>query len=43
MVRIGWLGASWAIQAPPGREQLAGREENWAQVANGVDTLLRFR
>jgi transcriptional regulator len=53
MDQNGWVRASWAVteygrQAKwyaltrAGREQLAKREQNWAQVVKGVDALLRF-
>ena len=49
----GWVRASWAITeygrkakwyalTRAGREQLASREKNWAQVVKGVDAVLRF-
>ena len=49
----GWVRASWAITeygrkakyyalTRTGREQLAEREENWEQVAKGVQAILRF-
>jgi PadR family transcriptional regulator PadR len=53
MEQQGWLRASWAITdygrkakwyalTGAGRKQLANREKNWAQVAKGVDAILRF-
>ena len=53
MEQNGWVRASWAITeygrkakwyalTRAGREQLASRENNWAQVAKGVDAVLRF-
>ena len=53
MEQNGWVRASWAVTeygrkakwyslTRAGREQLARREENWAQVAKGVDAMLRF-
>jgi transcriptional regulator len=53
MEQNGWVRASWAITdygrkakwyalTQAGREQLASREQNWAQVAKGVDAILRF-
>jgi PadR family transcriptional regulator PadR len=53
MEQQGWLRASWAITdygrkakwyalTSAGRKQLASREKNWAQVAKGVDAILRF-
>ena len=53
MEQNGWVRASWAIThygrkakwyalTRAGREQLASREENWAQVVKGVDAVLRF-
>jgi PadR family transcriptional regulator PadR len=53
MEQQGWVRASWAITdygrkakwyalTRVGREQLAGRERNWAQVVKGVDAVLRF-
>jgi PadR family transcriptional regulator, regulatory protein PadR len=53
MEQNGWLRASWAITdygrkarwyalTRAGREQLASREESWAQVVKGVDAVLRF-
>jgi transcriptional regulator len=49
----GWTRANWALTeygrkakwyalTRLGREQLASREENWAQVVKGVDAVLRF-
>ncbi|MFZ0746933.1 MAG: PadR family transcriptional regulator [Terracidiphilus sp.] len=49
----GWVRASWAITdygrkakwyalTRAGREQLACCEKNWAQVAKGVEAVLRF-
>ena len=49
----GWVRASWAVTeygrkakyytlTRTGREQLAEREENWEQVAKGVQAILRF-
>jgi PadR family transcriptional regulator, regulatory protein PadR len=53
MEQNGWVRASWAITeygrkakwyalTRAGREQLASREQNWAQVVKGVDAILRF-
>ena len=53
MEQNGWVRASWAITdygrkakwytlTRAGREQLAGREKNWAQVVKGVDAILHF-
>lgn len=53
MEQNGWVRANWAITeygrkakwyalTRAGREQLATREKNWAQVVKGVDALLRF-
>ena len=53
MEQSGWVRASWAITeygrkakwyalTRAGREQLASREKNWAQVVKGVDAILRF-
>jgi PadR family transcriptional regulator, regulatory protein PadR len=53
MEQNGWVSASWAVTeygrkakwyalTRVGREQLASREENWAQVVKGVDAILRF-
>jgi len=53
MEQNGWVRASWAITdygrnakwyalTRAGREQLANREKNWAQVVRGVDAILRF-
>jgi len=53
MEQHGWVRASWAITdygrkakwyalTRAGREQLASREQNWRQVAQGVDAILRF-
>jgi transcriptional regulator len=53
MEQNGWVRASWAVTdygrkakwytlTRAGREQLANRENNWAQVAKGVDAILRF-
>jgi PadR family transcriptional regulator, regulatory protein PadR len=53
MEQIGWVRAVWAVTeygrkakwstlTRAGRDQLAGREKNWAQVVKGVDALLRF-
>ena len=49
----GWVCASWAVTdygrkakyyelTRTGREQLAEREQNWEQVAKGVQAILRF-
>jgi DNA-binding PadR family transcriptional regulator len=38
----GWTRAKWYALTRLGREQLASREENWAQVVKGVDAVLRF-
>lgn len=49
----GWLRANWALTdygrkakwyglTRAGRNELARREKNWAQVAKGVDAVLRF-
>jgi transcriptional regulator len=48
-----WVRASWALTeygrkakyyalTRTGREQLAEREDNWEQVAKGVQAILRF-
>lgn len=53
MEQNGWVRSKWAITdygrkakwyslTRVGREQLAVREENWQQVAKGVDAILRF-
>jgi PadR family transcriptional regulator, regulatory protein PadR len=53
MEQSGWVRATWAITdygrkakwytlTRAGRDQLAIREENWAQVVKGVDAVLRF-
>ncbi len=53
MEQNGWVRASWAVTdfgrkakwyslARAGRQHLASREENWAQVVKGVDAVLRF-
>lgn len=53
MEQNGWVRATWAITdygrkakwyslTRAGREQLARREKNWAQVVQGVDAVLRF-
>jgi PadR family transcriptional regulator, regulatory protein PadR len=53
MEQHGWVRASWAITdygrkakwyalTRAGREHLASRERNWAQVVKGVDAILRF-
>jgi len=53
MEQNGWLRACWATTnygrkakwyalTSVGREQLASREKNWAQVVKGVDAMLRF-
>jgi transcriptional regulator len=53
MEQNGWVRANWAITeygrkakwyalTRAGREQLANREKNWAQVVQGVDAMLRF-
>jgi PadR family transcriptional regulator, regulatory protein PadR len=53
MEQHGWVRATWAMTSygrkakwysltHAGREQLASREENWAQVVKGVDAVLRF-
>ena len=53
MEQNGWLRASWAVTeygrkakwyalTRAGREQLAEREKNWAQVVRGVDAVLHF-
>jgi PadR family transcriptional regulator PadR len=53
MEQNSWVRASWAITdygrkakwytlTRAGREQLAGREKNWAQVVKGVDAILHF-
>jgi PadR family transcriptional regulator, regulatory protein PadR len=53
MEQNGWVRAVWAVTeygrkakwytlTRAGRDQLAGREKNWAQVVKGVDALLRF-
>jgi len=34
--------AKWYALTRAGREQLATREKNWAQVVKGVDAMLRF-
>ena len=51
MEQNGWVHAAWAITSygrkakwyaltRAGREQLASREKNWAQVVQGVDAIL---
>ena len=53
MEKNGWVRASWAVTeygrkakwyalTRAGRDQLANREKNWAQVVKGVDAVLRF-
>jgi len=53
MEQHGWMRAKWAVTeygrkakwyalTRSGREQLADREKNWAQVVKGVDAILRF-
>ncbi len=53
MEQNGWVRVSWAVTdygrkakwhalARAGREHLASREKNWAQVVKGVDAVLRF-
>ena len=53
MEQNGWVRSSWAVTdygrkakwyelTRAGQEQLASREKNWAQVAKGVDAILRF-
>jgi transcriptional regulator len=53
MEQNGWVRASWAVTVygrkakwyaltRAGRDQLARREKNWAQVVKGVDAVLRF-
>ena len=53
MEQSGWVRARWAVTeygrkakwyslTRTGKEQLAKREENWAQVVKGVDAVLRF-
>ena len=53
MEQNGWVRARWAVTdygrkakwyalTRAGREQLASREKNWAQVVKGVDAVLRF-
>jgi PadR family transcriptional regulator PadR len=53
MEQTGWMRASWAVTqygrkakwytlTRAGRDQLASREKNWAQVVKGVDALMRF-
>lgn len=53
MEQNGWVRATWAITdygrkakwyalTRAGKEQLAGREKNWAQVVQGVEAVLRF-
>lgn len=53
MEQNGWVRAQWAVTGygrnakwyaltRTGRQQLASREENWAQVVRGVDAVLRF-
>ncbi len=53
MEQNGWIRANWAVTdygrkakwyalTRAGREQLASREANWAQVVKGVDAVLRF-
>jgi len=34
--------AKWYALTRAGRQQLANREKNWAQVVQGVDAMLRF-
>jgi DNA-binding PadR family transcriptional regulator len=53
MEQNGWVRANWALTnygrnakwyglTRAGRNELARREKNWAQVAKGVDAVLRF-
>jgi PadR family transcriptional regulator, regulatory protein PadR len=53
MEQCGWVRSAWAITdygrkakwyslTRAGRQQLAARENNWEQVAKGVDAILRF-
>jgi PadR family transcriptional regulator, regulatory protein PadR len=53
MEQHGWVRASWATTdygrkakwyalTRAGREHLASRERNWAQVVKGVEAILRF-
>ena len=53
MEQSGWVRATWAITdygrrakwyalTRAGKEQLASREKNWRQVAQGVEAVLRF-
>lgn len=53
MEQNGWVRASWALTdygrkakwyalTRAGRNELASCEKNWAQVAKGVDRVLRF-
>jgi PadR family transcriptional regulator PadR len=53
MEQNGWVRASWALTdygrkakwyalTRAGRDQLARRQKNWAQVVKGVDAMLRF-
>ena len=53
MEQNGWVRANWAVTeygrkakwyalTRAGREQLASREKNWRQVAQGVEAILRF-
>src|SRR6266700_2876456 len=53
MEQNGWVRANWAVTdygrkakwyalTRVGRDQLASREKNWAQVVKGVDAVLRF-
>jgi transcriptional regulator len=53
MEQSGWVRATWAITdygrkakwyalTRAGRDQLARREKNWAQVVKGVDAVLQF-
>ena len=53
MEQSGWVRSKWAITdygrnakwyslTRAGREQLSAREENWQQVAKGVEAILRF-
>jgi PadR family transcriptional regulator, regulatory protein PadR len=53
MEQSGWVRASWAVTeygrkakyyalTRAGQEQIAQREKNWEQVAEGVQAMLRF-
>jgi PadR family transcriptional regulator, regulatory protein PadR len=53
MEQHGWVRSTWAVTeygrkakwyalTRAGKEQLASREKNWRQVAQGVEAVLRF-